>query len=119
MTNRIAFVGGGNMAMALFKSGGGIRFDFTLTADPGHSFQITDALASLSDLPVIRWYYQASLENLMRTFLGKFGWGHVLLLGSKPYLFLGILLGLAGIGALLGLWRQRRSLDWHALAWLE
>lgn len=36
-------LGGGNMAMQLLKSEGGYKFDFTLTADPGYTFQVTDA----------------------------------------------------------------------------
>lgn len=36
-------LGGGNMAMQLLKREGGIKFDFTLAADPGYTFQITDA----------------------------------------------------------------------------
>ena len=36
-------LGGGNMAMQLLKSDGGILFDFTLSADPGYAFQVTGA----------------------------------------------------------------------------
>ena len=36
-------LGGGNMAMRLLRSDGGYRFDFTITADPGYAFQVTDA----------------------------------------------------------------------------
>ncbi|MEJ6003504.1 PEP-CTERM sorting domain-containing protein [Paucibacter soli] len=36
-------LGGGNMAMQLLKSEGGYMFDFTLSADPGFTFQVTDA----------------------------------------------------------------------------
>lgn len=36
-------LGGGNMAMRLLRSEGGYKFDFTLSADPGYTFQITDA----------------------------------------------------------------------------
>lgn len=36
-------LGGGNMAMQLLKSEGGYWFDFTLTAEPGYAFQVTDA----------------------------------------------------------------------------
>lgn len=36
-------LGGGNMAMQLLKSDGGYKFDFAITADPGYTFQITDA----------------------------------------------------------------------------
>lgn len=36
-------LGGGNMAMQLLKSDGGYRFDFTITADAGYTFQVTDA----------------------------------------------------------------------------
>ncbi len=82
------------------------------------SLPITEGMASLSDLPVARWYYQTSLENLLRTFWGRFGWGHVALLGPKPYRFLGVVAAVGGLGALLTLWQQRRRLDWNALGWL-
>lgn len=36
-------LGGGNMAMQLRKSEGGYWFDFTLSTDPGYTFQVTDA----------------------------------------------------------------------------
>lgn len=36
-------LGSGNMAMLLLKSDGGYRFDFTLSADPGYTFQVTGA----------------------------------------------------------------------------
>lgn len=36
-------LGGGNMAMQLRKSEGGYWFDFTLSADPGYTFQVTGA----------------------------------------------------------------------------
>ncbi|MCB2020325.1 MAG: PEP-CTERM sorting domain-containing protein [Burkholderiaceae bacterium] len=36
-------LGAGNMAMRLLRSEGGYKFDFTLSADPGYTFQITDA----------------------------------------------------------------------------
>ena len=36
-------LGSGNMAMQLLKSEGGYWFDFTLTADPGYTFQVADA----------------------------------------------------------------------------
>ena len=35
-------LGGGNMAMQLLKSEGGYWFDFTLSADPGYRFQISN-----------------------------------------------------------------------------
>jgi hypothetical protein len=76
------------------------------------------AVYSLVDLPATGWYYRGTLENLLRTFWAKFGWGHVALLGGKPYRILAgaTLLGL--IGALLALWQGRRTLPWHALLWL-
>ena len=58
------------------------------------------------------WYYQTTAANLLRTFWGKFGWGHVPLIGGKPYLIL-LLVTLVGIlGGLLFLWRSWRSLKW-------
>lgn len=36
-------LGGGNMGMQLHKSDGGYWFDFTLSANPGYAFQVTNA----------------------------------------------------------------------------
>jgi len=66
-------------------------------------------LNSIADWKKSAWYYESTVFNLLRTFWAKFGWGHVHLLGSKPYRFLaGItLLGLIGSGGYL----QRRKTD--------
>jgi hypothetical protein len=75
-------------------------------------------MASILDWPNTNWYYQPSMENLLRTFWAKFGWGNVLLLGNKPYRNLAIIT-LAGIfGAGLAIRRRRRSLPWDVLFFL-
>jgi hypothetical protein len=74
-------------------------------------FEPSQVLSSLSDIKVSKWYYQATLENLFRTFWAKFGWGHILLVGEKPYriLLLATLLSITGI--VIGTWRMRRSIS--------
>jgi hypothetical protein len=58
----------------------------------------SDVIASIVDERGSRWYFDVTLQNLLRTFWAKFGWGNVLLMGHKPYLFLGIisLIGILG-----------------------
>jgi hypothetical protein len=67
----------------------------TFLPDKGHPSMI---LYALLDWQGTGWYLSATAGELVRTFWGKFGWGHVSLLGSRPYLWLaGItILGVAG-----------------------
>jgi len=69
-------------------------------------------LASLLDWPGAGWYYQATGQNLLRTFWAKFGWGNVPLLGHKPYRSLAVVTLVGLVGAGLALWRERRVLPW-------
>jgi hypothetical protein len=67
-------------------------------------------LTAITNKITPEWYYQTTAANLLRTFWGKFGWGHVPLIGHKPYLIL-LLVTLVGIlGVLPFLWRSWRSL---------
>ncbi|MBU0673002.1 MAG: hypothetical protein KJ732_08260, partial [Candidatus Margulisbacteria bacterium] len=67
-------------------------------------------LYSLFDWRAAGWYYQLTSKVMLRTFWAQFGWGHVSLIGHKPYRILaGItLLGLLGAGWYL--WEYRRHL---------
>lgn len=62
-------------------------------------FDLSHILTTFSDWAGSWWYYNATLENLFRTFWAKFGWGHVLLVGLKPYRVLLVATLLGGIGA--------------------
>jgi hypothetical protein len=53
-------------------------------------------LASLFDQNGAGWYYNLSFRHLFRTFWARFGWGHVPLLGHKPYRYLGYI-NIAGL----------------------
>lgn len=84
-------LGGGNMAMRLLRSEGGYKFDFTLSADPGYTFQITDAHFAFrtqdtagvnrnisvwpnSD-PKVTWYDAAGGDTIFNDLgPGGFGW---------------------------------------------
>jgi hypothetical protein len=72
-------------------------------------------LYSLMDLSSSEWYYRSTFYRLGRTFWGKFGWGHVPLLGHKPYRILGIFTGIGLVGAVIALWRNRRTFPWDVL----
>ena len=71
--------------------------------------------SSLTDLQGSRYYYRNTVLRLYRTFWGEFGWGHVPLLGHKPYRVMGVftLLGIIGAGFYLG--RNAASAPWEIL----
>jgi len=73
------------------------------------------ALYSALDWQGSGWYYRSATGILLRTFWAKFGWGHVALLGHKPYRFLGILTAIGIAGAMLAIWRQGKQLPWDGL----
>ena len=64
------------------------------------------------------WQYRLTLDRLLRTFWAQFGWGHVELLGNKPYRPFLILSLLGIIGALFWLVRRliiKQELPWDAI----
>ena len=75
-------------------------------------------LASLLDWQGAGWYYKESVLRLMHTFWGKFGWGHVPLLGHNPYRLPNAFTLIAMAGTIWGLWRRRRKLPWEQVAFL-
>ncbi len=70
----------------------------------------------LLDVKGAWWFYRASLLRLLRTFWGMFGWGHVPLLGNKPYhvLFVISILGLVGAVSWSG---RKLKTHWRTLSW--
>lgn len=64
------------------------------------------------------WFYRLTAERLLRTFWSQFGWGHVDLLGSRPYRWLGWITLLGALSASLWLavhaWRRRSQFPWEA-----
>jgi hypothetical protein len=76
-------------------------------------------LYSLLDWDGAGWYYRATSETLFRSFWGKFGWGHVSLIGNKPYRPLLVLTFFALVGFVVGLARWRKKIDWHILLFLS
>lgn len=73
---------------------------------------------SLLDQDATGWYYVETIQNMLKTFWGKFGWGHIPMLGNKTYWALGVttLLGIAGM--ILGVGKDIRKLPWSAMALL-
>lgn len=61
------------------------------------------------------WQYLMTIDKLLRTFWAQFGWGHVELLGYKPYRLFALLSLLGIFGA--GTWFVRRLLRKRQLPW--
>jgi hypothetical protein len=64
------------------------------------------------------WYYQVTIENLLQTFWGKFGWGHVPLKGKITYPILAMISIIGIVGAVISIARQRRTLPLNAYLFL-
>ena len=73
------------------------------------------ALGTLFDWPAAGWYYRETAKNMIRTFWGKFGWGHIPLLGRFSYQALAVVTLLGLFGALILLIRRWRDMPWAAL----
>jgi len=74
--------------------------------------RLSTIFASLVDYEGAGWYYRLTAEQLFRTFWAKFGWGHVPLLGRKPYRMLLAITVLALIGFLIGGFRALKEIPW-------
>ena len=64
-------------------------------------------LYALFDWQGTWWYHRLTSQNLFRTFWAKFGWGHVPLIGSKPYRFRAVFMFSGLVGGVLFLPIQR------------
>jgi hypothetical protein len=70
---------------------------------------------TLVDWPSSGWFYLMEMENLFRTFWAKFAWGHVSLIGDKPYRLLLIITSISGVGMAVAFWQRRKRLT--ELSW--
>ena len=57
-------------------------------------------LSGILDWPHTRWYFRVTLQNMLETFLGKFGWGHIPLSQPAWYTLFGVLFGVGFLGVL-------------------
>ncbi len=64
----------------------------------------------LQDVPGAGWFHRMLSEHLFRTFWGLFGWGHVPLIGDKPYRILAAAVGLALVGFISAAVKNRNRL---------
>ena len=80
------------------------------------SFSLT--IYTIIDGSSVGWYFRTALETIFRTFWAKFAWGHVPLVGMKPYrtLLVVTLMSMVGLGIAFWQHRQRLSkLPWDVL----
>jgi hypothetical protein len=77
--------------------------------DSRFGFSVTN-MWGVFDTQATWHYFYATSAHLFRTFWGKFGWGEVGLLGSKPYRLFLFLTAAAVIGWVLALRKGRRQL---------
>jgi hypothetical protein len=84
---------------------------------PGHG-RPSIVIYSLLDREAAGWYYVETMQNMLQTFWGKFGWGHVPLLGEKSYWVLGIITLVGLLGLAFGFQKGMNKLPWSALALL-
>lgn len=75
-------------------------------------------MAIALDRKAAGWYHNLTALRLFRTFWAVFGWGNVAFASGKPYRFLAIISLLGAIGAILALWRLRRTLNWSTVLFL-
>jgi hypothetical protein len=75
-------------------------------------------LASLADWQNSRWYYRTTAQQLLRTFWGQFGWGHIRL-SRNIYIGLSVVTALGILGGLGGLWRHRKGIPWAEFTFLS
>lgn len=61
------------------------------------------------DRPAAGWFHEMSLAHLFRSFWGLFGWGHVPLIGDRPYRLMVFVTGFLAIGVGIAVWRRRKS----------
>lgn len=62
-------------------------------------------LYSILDWRGTAWYFRATARNMLETFWGRFGWGHVRLMAPSLYDVLATAVALAGVGWALRGWR--------------
>lgn len=75
----------------------------------------SQAVTSLGDWASSAWYYRVTLTNLLQTFWGKFGWGHIPLLAGKLYWLMALVTALGLIGSIDRLWQRRKVVRWDIL----
>jgi len=73
---------------------------------------------TLIDIPSTHLYYRGVFINIFRTFWAKFGWGHVVLLGNKPYRMLAYMCLICLPGIVIGVIIHRRKYKYDVLLYL-
>lgn len=72
-------------------------------------------LLSPLDWNATGWYYLGTIDNLLRTFWAKFGWGHVPLQAALTYTLLNVVTAVGILGGALALVLNRRRLPTDAI----
>ncbi|MGD2157725.1 MAG: DUF2142 domain-containing protein [Anaerolineales bacterium] len=93
-------------------------FDSLMARIMPDQIRFSSIFASLLDISGTGWFYRLTGIRLMRTFWAKFGWGHVPIMGHKPYRMLGFVTIFGLMGAFLGLWRKRHTVPWKSILYM-
>lgn len=88
----------------------GTRRSIDRAFDNLYPASLSTILTSTGDWNGASWYFESSFNNLFRTFWAKFGWGHVSLIGKRPYRPLFAITTLGIIGAIIAAWYYRYTL---------
>jgi len=75
-------------------------------------------LTYLLDWNDVSWHYRLTAGRLFRTFWAEFGWGHVSLIGHRPYRLLLVISFIGIIGFILWFLRSivtRKTLPWEVI----
>ncbi|MGB3700099.1 MAG: hypothetical protein WA997_02420, partial [Anaerolineales bacterium] len=63
-------------------------------------------------------YYSLTVKSLFHTFWARFGWGHVILVGYRPYSILGLFTMAGVVGGVVAFWRHRKQIHWDLFLFL-
>ncbi len=83
---------------------------FTRKIIPSNLRFSASRILTVLDFQAHRWYFEMASANIFRTFWGLFGWGHIFLIGRRPYWFFLFLTLFSVVGHLLIILRHSKKI---------